>query len=71
MKRMYKEPYAKKVNFEYDDQVVATSVYPDAPQGDPYVINNCTWHRTNSTCNIMFNTPKARGIDNCMMDGNG
>ena len=71
MKRMYKKPYVKKVDFEYDDQVVAASPYPDAPQGDPYKIGNCTYQRTNPTCNIMFNVPKAKGIDHCVMDGNG
>jgi len=62
MKKTYQKPSVKKVDYNFQEQVIATS-YPLKQYADPWGTDYCT-HREDD-CNSIFNTPKTRGIDNC------
>lgn len=64
MKRKYDKPAAVKIDYVYDDQIVAQS--PEAVKADPERVDVCTW--ADQTCFMMYYVPtKARGTDNCAM----
>ena len=67
MKKAYLKPSAKKVDYSFDDQIMAAS-YPIKEWHDPMYTNKCTWG--DSSCNWIFNVPKTRSmIDNCGKQG--
>lgn len=68
MKKIYCTPIAKKIDYAYQEQVVAQSIpvkeYLDA--WDTGVV--CTWGWVE--CSIIYNQPKARGLNDCEHQGN-
>lgn len=69
MKKMYCAPVAKKIDYAFDDQIVATSV-PVEHHTDWYETGIvCTWGPTKVNCNTIYNVPLARGLNNCLDQG--
>ena len=66
MKRKYAKPFVQKIEYAYEEQVVARS-YPLRDYADPWNGGKCTWG--GSSCSIIYNTPKARGWDDCENQG--
>lgn len=69
MKKAYRAPVAKKIDYAYQEQVVAESLpvknYVDA--WDTGIV--CTWGW--AECSIIYNKPQmARGLDDCENQGN-
>lgn len=69
MKKVYRAPIAKKIDYAFEDQVTATS-YPINNYADPWHTNKvCTWG--DGTCSVIYNVAKmARGLDDCQVPGN-
>ena len=69
MKRVYKAPIAKKIDYAYQEQVVAQSL-PVQNYVDAWLTNKvCTWGEAG--CSWVYNMPKmARGLDDCEKQGN-
>jgi len=67
MKREYRTPKAKKVDYAFKEQISAAS-YPINQYADPWRGGVCTWD--NGTCSWIFNT-QTRGLNNCDRQGNG
>ena len=65
MKKMYMTPAAKKVEFSYQDHVVAAS-YPVNIMADPWDAQKCTWG--DGACSVIYNV-KAKGLDDCSYQG--
>ena len=55
MKREYKKPAVKYINYTYDEQVVASSEKIDG-YGDGYQIRYCTWYSSSFSdpCNSVI-----------------
>ena len=70
MRRNYVTPQVKKVAFSYQENIVVASGQQTAPKGDPWFINECTWSTSISDCSSIYNV-KARGLDNCTIQGDG
>lgn len=65
MKKAYHAPMAKKIDYEFDDQVAAAS-YPINNYADPWLGGVCTWGDGN--CSMIYYEPtKARGLNDCSM----
>lgn len=65
MKKPYRKPIAKKVDYAFEEQIAAAS-YPISNYADPWNGNVCTYG--DGQCSLVYNTPtKARGLDNCIM----
>lgn len=63
MKKMYQKPSVKKVDYNFQEQIVATS-YDIENYADPWKTGYCTWG--DGVCSVVFNlSKKSRGIDNC------
>ncbi len=63
MKKIYRSPIAKKIDYAFDEQIIAQSV-PFSPKTDPDEVGVCTW--TGATCfMIYYEAAKVRGVDNC------
>ena len=70
MKKAYKAPVAKKVDYVFEDQVVAAGSVPVENHTDWYHTGLvCTWGPTKPNCNTIYNQPKARGLNNCLDQG--
>lgn len=67
MKRTYRTPTARKVDYVFQEQVTAVS-YPISNYADPWRADKCTWG--DGSCSIVFNV-KARGLDDCSYQGQG
>ena len=70
MKKTYHAPVAKKIDYAFDEQIIAASVpirgYAD--WFDTGIV--CTYEVETYMCNKMYNTPKARAtLDDCSMQG--
>lgn len=65
MKKMYQKPSVKKVDYNFQEQVIAASV-PIKTLSDPWGTDYCT-HRE-SDCSKIFYTPKTLGINDCAVD---
>lgn len=65
MKRQYVNPYCKKVEFAYKDQVVAASI-PVANNLDVFEIDECT--NKVADCNAIYNVA-TRAFWNCATQG--
>lgn len=67
MKKTYRSPIAKKIDYTYEENVVAKS-YPISNYADPWEGGRCTYG--DGSCSVMFNVPKkARGWDDCIYQG--
>lgn len=66
MKKVYHKPSIKKVDYKYDEQLTAAS-YPYNQWQDPMLTDYCTWG--DGSCNLIFNVPLTRGINNCSNQG--
>lgn len=66
MKRIYLKPVAKRIDYHYQEQVMAAS-YPISDFAAPLRPDRCTWG--DGSCNVMFNVPQSRGINNCAHQG--
>lgn len=68
VKKAYRAPVAKKIDYAYQEQVVAESLpvknYVDA--WETGVV--CTWGEAG--CSVVYNQTKARGLNDCMYPGN-
>ena len=68
MKKTYHAPIAKKIDYSYQEQVVAQSLpiqyFVDAWQTGKV----CTWG--GAECSVIYNQPKARGLNDCEYQGN-
>ena len=66
MKRAYHKPSVKKIDYDFTEQVMASSI-PEQKKLDPWLTNeHCTWG-TND-CSVIFNVA-TRGLDNCLHPG--
>ena len=67
MKKAYRAPIAKKIDYAFQEQVVAESLpvknFVDA--WDTGIV--CTWGEAG--CSVVYNV-KARTLDDCMYPGN-
>lgn len=70
MKKTYKAPVAKKVDYVFEDQIVAGSV-PVQGHTDWYQTDIvCTWGPNTFNCNKIYNEPvMVRSLDQCSMQG--
>lgn len=72
MKKKYYAPIAKKIDYTYQEQVVAQSPGNVPVEGflDPWNTHVvCTWGWTD--CSLVYNVPtKARGLNDCENQGN-
>lgn len=66
MKRAYQKPCIRKVDYNFQEQVTAAS-YPISDYAAPLRPDRCTWG--DGECNVIFNVPLARGINNCSHQG--
>lgn len=67
MKKPYRSPTAKKVDYAFQEQVAASS-YPLNNYADPWHSDYCTW--SGGDCSIIFNVAtNARGLDDCLNQG--
>ena len=68
MKKNYHKPIVKKVDYVFSEQITASSLpvqnYIDAWHTGKV----CTWGE--AACSIIYNKPKARGLDDCYNQGN-
>ncbi len=62
MKKAYNTPKATKVDYSFQEQLVAQS-WPTSDYADPWRGSVCTYN--DGSCNIMFTTSKARGLYDC------
>lgn len=69
MKKTYHAPVAKKIDYAFDEQITAQSV-PINDHTDWYHTEKvCTWGQSHYMCNIIYNTPKTKSLDQCMAQG--
>lgn len=72
MKKTYCAPVVKKIDYAYDEQIIAQSV-PNVPiRGYADWFNTgivCTYELETYNCNKIYNEPKAKGLDTCSMQG--
>ena len=72
MKREYRKPMAKKIDYAFEEQVIARSDYHEPEDyDDPYKTHLvCTWGPTMPMCNVIYNKPtQARGLNQCAYQG--
>ena len=60
--KKYVTPIAKKVEFSYQDHVLATGSFPLSTYADPWDVDTCT--RKTNECSLVYYT-KAKGVDDC------
>lgn len=66
MKRTYQKPMAKKIDYDFQEQIMATSI-PIQTKLDPWdTKEHCTWGT--SDCSAIFNV-MARGLNDCIVQG--
>ena len=71
MKKQYRTPFARKIDYSFKEQVVASTGKPAvgtelaafAPATDA-----CTYFYETEECNLIYNTA-ARGFNNCTSQG--
>lgn len=66
VKKAYRAPVAKKIDYAYQEQVVAES-YPLHNYADPWRGSVCTWG--DGSCSVIYNL-MARGLNDCQVQGN-
>lgn len=66
MKKAYRKPVVKMVNYEFDVHVTAEYSFPLAGWADPGVIKVCT--HNNGICYDIYNL-MARGLNSCKEQG--
>lgn len=68
MKRAYHKPSVKKMDYNFKEQVMASSI-PVQTKLDPWGTNeHCTWGEKQYMCDLIFNV-STRGLDNCTSQG--
>lgn len=66
MKKTYRKPLAKKIDYDFQEQITATSI-PEQTKLDPWLTQeHCTWGT--SDCSVIFNV-MARGLNDCLHPG--
>ena len=69
MKKAYRTPVVKKVEYAFDEQIVAVSI-PIRGYADWYNTGIvCTYGLQTLYCNKIYNEPQARGLNNCLIQG--
>lgn len=62
MKREYRSPKVKVVNYDFKEQVVAES-FPVSGYADPWGYQRCSY--TNGSCTYFYNTAGEGGLKVC------
>lgn len=66
MKRTYRKPIAKKIDYDFQEQIMAASI-PIQTKLDPWHTGeHCTWGTAD--CSVIFNV-RTRGLDDCLVPG--
>ena len=69
MKKTYRAPVAKKIDYAFNEQIVATSI-PINDHTDWHKTGKvCTWGPTKVNCSTIYNVPLARGLNDCLDQG--
>lgn len=68
MKKAYNTPKAHKVDYSFEEQLVAESRPPIAGHTDWWQGGVCT-HGSDAECSGIFNV-KAKGLNDCWIQGN-
>jgi len=70
MKKTYRTPIAKKVDYAFQEQIAAASVPVEHHTDWHHTGIVCTWGATQNNCSVIYNVPtKARGLNDCMSPG--
>ena len=72
MKKAYKAPVAKKVDYVFENQVVAAGSLPVEGNIDWHLTGKwCTWGESMENCNVIYNQSKSRYLNSCDIQGDG